>query len=516
MVERMSKTWVNRSGGVLAILTAVSLAGCVATPTQPPQSAAPTAAATSSGSGASAEVVAAASLVRAGAVVPQAIASVPIKAGNLAGGQFVVYSVTVAGSSTLLQFGVDHADLASGSPDLTVEWEPALVAGSKTYRPTGWFDGEWVKSKGNRLSLQSSVWHVSSPARASAAVLYPALAAEASQVRIESPLFGSVTVPVTRSTQPAQSSPDVPVAGRVIYQDLQNEEVTVPLIVTVHAVRRVPNGTAVYYSVAFPEGANGVSMSNWGGTNTMLTSALNTRFFVHAFGLIDRSSMKGYAQVRSELGKAGALKLASQSSGIEQGAKAGSVMAGIALTPELPATTSQVDVLVGGQQFVLDVPVTDGALGQPDAATQVVLGAGWPSYSTQALAELTPEQKEAATSTLFDRVKEDSVTTGNHTLDLDSDVLFDFNKATLTSGADRVIAKAVALIKASGRTGKIQVIGYTDSVGDTGYNQDLSKRRANAVAARLKAALGSAYTFQAVGRERPIRWPRTRMTLAVP
>lgn len=48
----------------------------------------------------------------------QPIATVPIKAGNLAGGQFVVYSVTVAGSSTLLQFGVDHAALASGVPDL--------------------------------------------------------------------------------------------------------------------------------------------------------------------------------------------------------------------------------------------------------------------------------------------------------------------------------------------------------------------------------------------------------------
>jgi len=166
----------------------------------------------------------------------------------------------------------------------------------------------------------------------------------------------------------------------------------------------------------------------------------------------------------------------------------------------LPVTTSRVDVLVGGQQLVQDVPVTDGALGQPDAATQVVLGAGWPGYSAEALAAVTAEQREAAISTLFDRVKEDSVTTGNHTLDLESDVLFAFNKAALTSGADRVIAKAVALIKASGRTGKIQVIGYTDSVGAASYNQDLSKRRAKAVAVRLKAALGSAYTFQVVGK----------------
>jgi len=500
-MECMPKMWAKRSWGVLAAVMVVSLAGCVATPPHSPsQSPAPTVPGTSSGSPAPAEVNAAAALVRAGAVVPQPIASVPIKAGNLTGGQFVVYSVTVSGSSTLLQFGVDRPDLTSGGPDLTAEWEPTLVAGPKTYHPTGWCDGEWAKSKTTRLPLQSSVWHVFSPARASAAASYPALSAEVSQVRVDSPLFGSVTVPVTRSPQTPQGTDQVPIAGRVVYQDLQNEGVTVPLIVTIHAVRRVPNGTAVYYSVALLEGANGVSISNWGGTNTMLTSPVNTRFFVHAFGLIDRTSMKGYAQVRSELGKAGILKLASQSSGVEQGVKAGSVMAGIALTPELPATTSRVDVMVGGQQFVQDVPVADGALGQAGADTQMVLGAGWPGYSAESLAAVTAEQKAAATSTLFDRVKEDSVTTGNGTLDLESDVLFDFNEASLSSRADRVIAKAVALIKRSGRTGQIQVIGYTDSVGDTAYNQDLSKRRAKAVAARLEAALPSGYTFQVVGK----------------
>jgi OmpA-OmpF porin, OOP family len=478
----------------------LSLVGCVVAPMEPAQSPAPKAPATSSAPNSTPEVAAAAALVRANAAIPQPIASVPITAGNLAGGQFVVYSVTVAGSSTVLQFGVDHPDLASGSPDLEEEWEPTLVAGAKTYRPTGWFDGEWVKSKSDGLSLQSSVWHVFSPARASVAVSYPALTGEVTQVRVDSPLFGSVKVPVTRSPQPPQGSDQVPIVGRLVYQDLQHEEITAPLIVTIHAVRRVPNGTAIYYSVAFPEGVSGVAMSTWGGTNQMLTSLINSRFFGSALGLVDRASMKGYAQVRSELARSVELKLSSRTGALEEGLKAGSVMAGIALTPELPATTSRVDVMVGGQQFVLDVPVTDGALGQPDAATQVVLGAGWPSYSTQALAELTPEQKEAATSTLFDRVKEDSVTTGNHRLNVESDVLFAFNKSTLTSSADRVIAKAVALIKASGSTGKIQVIGYTDDVGDAGYNQGLSNKRASAVAARLRASLGTAYTFQAVGR----------------
>ena len=61
-----------------------------------------------------------------------------------------------------------------------------------------------------------------------------------------------------------------------------------------------------------------------------------------------------------------------------------------------------------------------------------------------------------------------------------SDVMFAFNKATLTPAAkaslDQVIAKVQGLPRAV-----VEVTGFTDRVGSPGYNYDLSRRRAWAV-----------------------------------
>jgi OmpA-OmpF porin, OOP family len=83
---------------------------------------------------------------------------------------------------------------------------------------------------------------------------------------------------------------------------------------------------------------------------------------------------------------------------------------------------------------------------------------------------------------------------------LGADVLFDFDKASLKPAARSRIKEAVAQIRKS-EPSRVEVVGYTDSKGSNAYNQQLSERRAAAVASALRSGLGgSAPTLQASGR----------------
>ncbi|HEY3875005.1 MAG TPA: OmpA family protein, partial [Candidatus Kapabacteria bacterium] len=59
-------------------------------------------------------------------------------------------------------------------------------------------------------------------------------------------------------------------------------------------------------------------------------------------------------------------------------------------------------------------------------------------------------------------------------------VFFDFNSADLKTSSYPELNRAVRLMKAV-PTMRVEIAGYTDNVGTTDYNLDLSKRRANAV-----------------------------------
>jgi len=83
-------------------------------------------------------------------------------------------------------------------------------------------------------------------------------------------------------------------------------------------------------------------------------------------------------------------------------------------------------------------------------------------------------------------------------LRLPSDVLFEFDKATLTPVAAGTIDEFTKQIDA--KSGTITVVGHTDSMGTDAYNQTLSEQRAAAVDDVLKAKLGSAFTYDAAGR----------------
>lgn len=64
-------------------------------------------------------------------------------------------------------------------------------------------------------------------------------------------------------------------------------------------------------------------------------------------------------------------------------------------------------------------------------------------------------------------------------------VYFDFNKASLKPGSKSALGQMAKLL-ASRPDLKVYVVGHTDNVGTIGYNLDLSRRRAKAVAQALE------------------------------
>ena len=68
---------------------------------------------------------------------------------------------------------------------------------------------------------------------------------------------------------------------------------------------------------------------------------------------------------------------------------------------------------------------------------------------------------------------------------LSADVLFDFGSADLRSGAAGMLAGLAARIQTEFPGGVVRVEGHTDAKGTTDYNQGLSERRAETVAAWL-------------------------------
>ncbi|HEX8186504.1 MAG TPA: OmpA family protein, partial [Blastocatellia bacterium] len=69
-----------------------------------------------------------------------------------------------------------------------------------------------------------------------------------------------------------------------------------------------------------------------------------------------------------------------------------------------------------------------------------------------------------------------------------SDVLFDFNQASLRTGAREKLSKLAGILLAYPGTYRIEIEGHTDAVGSQDYNQKLSEDRAQSVRAYLGQA----------------------------
>ena len=88
-----------------------------------------------------------------------------------------------------------------------------------------------------------------------------------------------------------------------------------------------------------------------------------------------------------------------------------------------------------------------------------------------------------------------------------SDVLFDFDRATLTPGAREKLSKLSGVLIAYPGTYRIDVEGHTDSVGTPQYNESLSQGRAQSVASYIRQAGIAADRIRSVagfGETRPV------------
>ncbi|MFG1943073.1 OmpA family protein [Nonomuraea sp. NPDC048826] len=168
--------------------------------------------------------------------------------------------------------------------------------------------------------------------------------------------------------------------------------------------------------------------------------------------------------------------------------------------PPLPAGVRAVSLVPDlAMAPTTGVPVTDGA--PPPVAKergeggehqwQVVLPTEDPWSGVSGLNELveTPEK------TTFQEG-------GKETVALRTDVLFAFDKATLSKRAAAILDEAVAETRERADPDKPPVIieGHTDSKGGDSYNQELSVRRAEAVRDYLADKLGDGYVYKAEGK----------------
>lgn len=86
-------------------------------------------------------------------------------------------------------------------------------------------------------------------------------------------------------------------------------------------------------------------------------------------------------------------------------------------------------------------------------------------------------------------------------VELAADTLFEFDKATLSPGAQTNLARTADLVRQGAADGTITVIGHSDAKGDDAYNLALSKRRAQSVVDWLRSQPGLASRrFVAEGR----------------
>jgi len=86
-----------------------------------------------------------------------------------------------------------------------------------------------------------------------------------------------------------------------------------------------------------------------------------------------------------------------------------------------------------------------------------------------------------------------------------SDVLFDTGKYTLKPNTKISLAKVAGILLAYPGL-KVQVEGFTDSIGSDEYNQKLSEDRASAVKDFLvsQGVSGNSITSQGFGKTRPV------------
>lgn len=114
-----------------------------------------------------------------------------------------------------------------------------------------------------------------------------------------------------------------------------------------------------------------------------------------------------------------------------------------------------------------------------------------------------PAERLARTTALLSSLNARQEADQSIVISLPADVLFDFDKANLRLDARAALADTAELLTGYPNA-PIQVNGHTDAKGTDAYNDPLSLRRAQAVAAWLKDQAGRTAQTAGFGKRRPV------------
>lgn len=130
------------------------------------------------------------------------------------------------------------------------------------------------------------------------------------------------------------------------------------------------------------------------------------------------------------------------------------------------------------------------------AAAGAVVGGLIGNYMDKQQAELEAKlaAEQAANEVTLARVEEDTLR-----VDLNSEVTFDTNSASINSGFGETLAKLGSVITEYDKS-NVRIVGHTDSTGSESYNQSLSERRANSVSDFLSSQGVSVVRINTEGR----------------
>lgn len=280
-----------------------------------------------------------------------------------------------------------------------------------------------------------------------------------------------------------------------------------PVVLALHGVQRVDGATVVYWSVGSEEEG---AIDGPGGLSELAAEQVGAAYVntagVGSVRLVDPSSATAWATVRRP-STADAPSPEPFTSGYAAlPTEAGQMAVLYAVLPELPDEVETVDVDLMFGVTIPDVPVDEGYLEPTTDPGQVIpLGTGWPEIDTDEVADMEdPGTWTYPLSTVTEALDDTQVVTETGetvTIDLAADVLFAFDRADLNPQAQAKLTEITQKLVADGATGQVSIVGHTDSQGSDAYNQDLSLRRAQSVAAVLQPALGGqSLTFAVEGR----------------
>lgn len=287
-----------------------------------------------------------------------------------------------------------------------------------------------------------------------------------------------------------------------VYSSSRYDDMPPEGVVSLHAVRRTPTATIVYLSIGFAtEPGKERFLSGYLGGRLFSTGTVTEQVSSDA-AILDRKNKVLYTPLVED--GHGCIVCTDEEIGIwtAYSPKETAFIAYVGLPP-LPADTTTVSVMAGGRLFN-DVPVTDGLLepqvAYPDTSDTIKLGQGWPTVALDKVSKAS-DPKKFSIHPLTQTVEQSRVRERDQTdkvqFDLSTKVLFDKDKAVVKPDGKKAIEALAGKLK--DRSGTIQVTGYTDNLGSEEHGLELSKQRADAVAAILKPLLPSRIQLKTAG-----------------